>query len=451
MEKRSARKFIVISNIVVSVLCAASVLAFFIMPLWRVDFSLTFTPKLAEAVKSAADSSVKSPAGYRRTGAQVNDVSGELFESVLDRLGSDGTKIEFSQTLTCAEAVSFIGDSSPEHAERLIESSADQLVDEVSQIASEVMDVTVKVIADETIRSQIDKVLTSNGAGTIRDLEKEVPDLDRRIEAIIERILGAINEENATVQSATDVILESADEVVQILAASEKFADLASEYSHSDKEEMRDAVSSVLNRFADGDGKLILKEKIEETLTEYLNELIEGMDLQLSENRSGKRPAAAPLSLTTGPSGPKDGLKDTVRNGLGALMSSAAGEAVLKMYAGIVAVAGALMVIFIFMMMYPTIRTVTNIGKEDPGFGFAVPIIGGLLPFLFLVILPSMGPLLIKALSGAGKMMRVPPVITSVLDSTSVTYSSGTVVAFAVAVGLIVFAFIYQRKRKVLK
>ena len=69
---------------------------------------------------------------------------------------------------------------------------------------------------------------------------------------------------------------------------------------------------------------------------------------------------------------------------------------IAKLIVGVMAGAGALILVLIFMLFYPILRTLTNIVKDNPGFIMFLPVFGGISSYLFLVILPSVFPITAK-------------------------------------------------------
>ena len=89
------KRFLFISNVVISVLCVAAIACYFIFPLYRISFSATFTKELADAI---ADN-VTVPDEVKIEKTSVNEkTAAEITRSVIKSLGEKGLKISFSQT-----------------------------------------------------------------------------------------------------------------------------------------------------------------------------------------------------------------------------------------------------------------------------------------------------------------------------------------------------------------
>ena len=115
------------------------------------------------------------------------------------------------------------------------------------------------------------------------------------------------------------------------------------------------------------------------------------------------------------------------------------------------AVAGALLAVLLFMLFYPILRTLTNIGKDDPGFCMFLPVFGGISSYLLLVIVPSLLPRTLELAGRYGGLISIPDWVTSVLRAFTLRFSSGTVIAFFFALALFVFGFFYEHQRRALR
>ena len=54
MKIKQRRTFLYISNIVISVICLASMLGYFLMPVFRAEFAVSLTPELAAGAQKIA-------------------------------------------------------------------------------------------------------------------------------------------------------------------------------------------------------------------------------------------------------------------------------------------------------------------------------------------------------------------------------------------------------------
>lgn len=462
MNAPSKKRFLIISNIVISVLAAASIICCFLIPLWRVDFSVTFTDEMGNALKSIVyvnengGAATVSAADGRIAKTSLSDVlpdtlksSGkEIFDSFVDALCEAKLGFYVSESFSSADMLGALYDMNPNRAAGIIDRAVDGFIADAERIIADFLTTAVKVAAKEVVKITVDGMLKENYEDENYDKFIEEIGTDReRIESLIDRIIDSIMADGSTVDSVTATVLESADEAQKILAGTDKFSESAQWYDEDAKAAVKESTESLLKTFADEDGKLNFKETLIRMLLNSANQALEsfqngGYDGTMSVfgmavKESEPEPTAAESA---------DKLKTQIKS----IAFNFGDGAAAKFIVGIMAVIGALLEVLLFMLFYPILRTLTKIGADDPGFNMFLPVFGGISSFTLLVILPSFVPGVLKLISAGGEVFSVPSEIITVINAVTLKFSSCTVVAFVFAAALFVFSFFYGHQRKAL-
>jgi hypothetical protein len=461
MDVRKKRIFLIVSNIIISVLAAVSIAFCFIMPIWKVEFSVAFTEEMGEALKNASNTSDNGASVRFTSGSQsgISDITDllpdgflstgkEAFNSFVDALCEANFSVSFSQSFSSADMICALYDQDPRRAEQLIDNAVDSFVDDTERIINDFLQTAVKAAAKEMVKTTVSDMLKENYDG--ENYDQFLSDLGtdkERMESLVEGIIDSVMKDGATVDSVTDKVLESADEAQQILSKIPKFSDQANTYDDEDRESIREATKELLSNFADEDGKINFKDSLIQVLLSYASQAVE----QLQQNAGNI--SASGMSATTGGEA-KQSTEESVedlKTQIKKLAFNSGDGFIAKLIVGVMAAAGALILVLIFMLFYPILRTLTNIGKDNPGFIMFLPVFGGISSYLFLVILPSVFPGIIRLLGSAGGVLSLPPAVTAVLNAFSLRFSSGTIVAFIFAIVLFIFSFFYDYQRRSVK
>lgn len=449
MDIAAKRRFLLISNIVISVLCAVSILGFFIMPLWRMDFSVTLTEDLANAVMNRmpaynGTSSAATPV-YRRTGGASVDLTQIPADFAREVLGS-GLVLRFSSSVSTADVIASIYYKDTARAEKAIDRVINELADGAEEAIDAVLIAAAKAAAKVMVKANVEQI-ASDGEKT-ESFEQIMDSLGvkkEEAESLIDTIINAIMAPDATVDSVTKTVMECADDAQEILAGTEKYKDAAGSYDAEARENLKQTTESFLRGFADESGNLRVKDVIVDMLNEAIDKFL---DPDLAGTLSAS-PIKTNDALREGQN--KKSVTETLKEKAGDLVYNAGGGIIPKMTVAAMAVCGALVLIVFFFLFYPILKTVLNVKAENPGFSLFMPIAGGIVPYLFTVLLPSFFPAVFKGIAQAGKAMSIQGDIIEAYNAVSLRLSSGSVIAFIVACALLIFSFFYAHHRRALK
>ena len=452
MDIKKRRRFLFISNIVISVICIASILGYFLMPVFRAEFTAELTPEAAEQI--AQSLTEQNGQSNKNTAFEnIGDIR-PIVQNVIRSIGGAGLKISFSTSFSSSSFIGALFDRSPERVETLIDESVDQLIDNAKEIISTLITSVASAAAKEVVKMQVGEMIKADGGESFENFMEDIgEEKTEKIDGLIDKLINAIMDENATVSSVTETALESADEVQQLLLGIDKYADLAGSYGDEEKSNVRKMCEGVLGTFADESGKLQFKEVLISMLLELMNDAISNGGINLSGIGGDINIAYTPNTLTsseTRRTASVEELTQQLKTKIKTLFYDAANGKLPDFVLSLMAVSGALILVCLFLLFYPILRTLTNIKSDNPGFVLGLPIVGGLLPFTFLVIIPSLGPAVLKGLL-SGKVFKIPEMVSAISNSVYISYFSGTVTAFFAAIVIFIFGFFYSYQRRALK
>lgn len=450
MKERSVKTFLHVSNALISVLCVFAILAFFVAPVFRMRISVKPTGETIRRVINAADS-----------GAETDGLIGVA----LDSLEKAGIKVDLTFSVSTASLIKSIFTRGEDDLENRIDDAVDQIVQNAEALVSDTVPKAVEAVAKDLIKAEIVEIAgkagvggtpgSSDGSDADKAYDEIMNDLGsdgkKKAESLIDRIIAAITADGATVSSVADTIVSGFDEAAEILSGSEKYSGYVQKLDDNDRNEIKSDVSEFLKPFADENGNILMKDKLLEILLESANDAV--------SERSGADKNGASVVLLGAKSGEKTSSKTEAAEQLKEKLKKVVRDNIPDVAVHIIhlasAAAGVLTLIALILLAYPLIRTLTKIGADNPGFCLAAPILGGIPPFVFAVIIPSAA----VAILGSGFITSALPLpgklsaadVSAILSSVSVRFTSSSILAFAVGVLLLIFCFIYGHYRRKLK
>ena len=478
MNVRSTKLFLHISNAVIAILCAAAILGYFILPLWQIEFSFTVTPELVDEIAKSYDPAPsESPqnTAYAYIGAGNNVFFDETTEStyisekdivlaVAQAMADSDLTFSMSGNLDTSTFVGAIFDRSTGKLEKEIEKAVDKFASDAEVIISDVVDAVIGTVAKEVVKYQVKEIIKENIDVEIADdFLNEIGIDEARVDRMIDTAITAVTAEDATVTSITDTIMSMSDEVIGLLAESEKYAEDAAKITDEDKEAIRDTIIETISPYADENGRINLKEAlVTQVLRLASDALPDASSSSQAFNAKNGAPKATYAVVLTNKGSEKQAYAETtlgstslsyndtvakLKNQLKTMLIENIDPSVLNAVMTVMPVIGIVVLVFLIMLAYPIIRALTKIGSKNPGFHLALPIIAGIIPFILMVAIP--GAFMRAAKSGTLlSSLNIPEETAAVLDAITVTFSSCTLIAFIVALVLFVYSFVYGHFRR---
>jgi len=472
-----------ICNIVITILCVLSIAAYFIAPLWTVNLSYTVKAEMLEEMIKGDDGEQNGgeQGGGEQGGGSGNNtenVEKDVWEEIdVEKIvGKDGVEIKLTIRLETSVVISSISEDATKVVEGVIDSNVDKVVEQLSgtlnKVAKGVVSEVSKLTLKSTVKDEVKKVFENNGnfedADRVQEVLEEVGITDEYIEQQTQELMDVLYEEGATTEKIADKVTETVSEVFDKLgAAGDKYEEfIEAELTEEDKAEIHDQVAEVLEKLEKEDGTINVDDFVSEIMLALLNgediedvlgDKLEGSGTGSEQNggEGGAEPSKKAMNAAYTASSTEEEeketteeLKEKVRQTLLDAIPNDAAETISM----VMQIVSYVLFFTFFTWAYLIIKIlIKTFFAANNGIKLKLPIILGWLPFLVLVILPSIAiSLLSDPTSFLGEMVGAEAAKT--LQTLRITFSSGAWVSFAVAIFLIVFFFAYYgRVRKKLK
>lgn len=435
MSRSSSRFAVFICNILIVALSAAAVLSYFLMPLWRVNVS------------------------YLLREEQLKEMLPEdMAEIDVGEIVGDGIELSVTVELESSDVVAAFTDSDPaQTVERAIERNVDAVVDQLTPVLDEIAEKAVRAAArqsvNEIVRDQIKNLLDPDAYDDIDARVEEVLDKAGFTEAYInektDAFIDAVYAENATVDTVASVAVGTAEEVLEKLRASgeEEFADAV--LTDERKAEIESAVSDALSTVANEDGSIDMQNFVASLLLEFLRSSDQSADE--STDNAPSEGAVASLSdfaetETDGSAGTdaQEELKAEIKSFLlDKIPDGTADTVVLALK-----IAGGVIAFTMLTWAYLVLKILCKMFAKNPAVKLKLPIWLGWLPFLVLVLLPTV---LLRLAKGGALSSLIPAETLAAMEGISLSFFSAGWVAFAAAIALIVLFIPYGIFRRRLR
>ena len=421
------RAAIVVMNILIALLCIASIAGYFVAPLLSIRIKVDLS---AEDLESMAGS------------ASVEGV---------EVVYPDPEPIDVELSFETTDFISpFLEDDPIEGSKLLIEKKIDSL----SAHISSKMRVLAKDVAEGTIRNTVTQIVIDK---THEAIKEALPDAaDEEIGSIMEEaqitdeylsektnaVIDAIYKEDSTVDKVGDVAVETVDEVFQKLQSTgrEEFSDQS--MTDETEQQIRDIVSENVGSFANEDGKLnaddivdIILEEIASAMGGSVEQGSPVASLSASDARAAEEDTASEAEQKLAAN-----IANYIRETL-----DAESNAQIFFYISI----GALVLTAISMLawLYLLIKIFVKGFTMNPAVKLKAPILFlGWLPALVFFIIPTAAFMAVNALGGIGALAG-----ESLTMIGGVSFFTSGLIALAAAVLLIILFIPYGIIRKKLK
>ncbi len=294
----------IVMNIIVVAICAVAISAFFIKPLFSFSANVTLTPEMMDMVKKQ----LPEDSGSAGDG-EISER--EIMEDVLTQIGKDNITVSAGITLQTAEVLSSLSASEEETKttiSSIIENNVNSIIDNFSGSIDKVVESlsksVVKVSVKSTLKAEIEKQEIKDDNGNTMTVDEVLTDLgltDEYLDDTTQKLLDAMKDENATTDTIADEAINVVNEVLNKVNENAKAEDAKEAYKNLEipaelddakKQEVKDAVTKILNDYADEDGKVNLDNVIYTLIGQAL-------DKQNNENDNTEEAAADEEILVT--------------------------------------------------------------------------------------------------------------------------------------------------------
>ncbi len=488
MSKNPLKKKIAICNLIISVLCVLSIVAYFFMPFWKVELSYTLNAETVETMMgdmfevdgnddNSDDENSDDEGMSFKEGNQIamlasdsdENLSSEeemMKEMIEDIVGEDGITLAISLELKTADILGSLSGDSTEAVETMLGNVIENLVDTIYEPMTEIISKGTKAAAKITVKTEV-RTQIKNSLGEEFD-EDEVDEIFEKtdMDAFINDSLDTIMSE---IESGVSVEKISDDVVDMVQEAMGKLEDLKDEYpefedmqlSREDEEELRAEIEEMLTEIANEEGEINLDEILADMLLQLMDESESNGEGEYDDEGSV---AIAPVKVTYTASSSADESGDSQGSSVEQLKTKirdmimeelGADEETVEMISLIMQVLSYVILFTFFTWFYLILKILVKLGAKNNAIKLKVPILFGWLPCLILVLIPSAAfsaftnpDMLMSMGMGAAEVEEM----VGMMGMINVKFVSASIVSFVVAIVLFLFViFYYGRLRRKLR
>ncbi len=508
MAKNPLKKKIGICNIIIVILCLASILGYFIMPFWKVEVSYSLTSETMQELmgdmlggsdsdsgdngdndesgmkkalasnesnvdegdtdsnldtNSDSDSDSDSDSASTQAPSSSSGISSSLLDedqmgALIDEvLGENGITLSVSLELKSADILGSLSGDAEESVETMVGGIIDGLVDTVYEPVTEIVKNVAKAVTKQAVttavRTEVENLLEEVVDGEVDEILQQAGITEEYINEEIDALMTKL-ENGVTPSEISQDLVNTAKDAMEKLQTVEGFED--AQLDAEDEEELRSAIEEVLTEMTNENGEIVLDEMFADILLKVINE---GENGENGENQGNV--AVSPVSVTylnsadgANQQSSTEQLKAEIRT---LIMDAIGADAeTIEMIALVMQILSYVMLFTFFTWFYLILKIVVKLGAKNNAIKLKLPILLGWLPCLVLVLAPTIALSLLtneSFLTGTIGMSATEVAnITSILGGFSIKFISGSIVSFVVAVVLFFFVlFYYGRLRRKLR
>lgn len=367
-----------IFNVIITAICLASVLAYFVLPLWKVNVSCTLTSEMFRSI----------------TGESGENE--ELMKEIADELEKKPIDAAFDITLkTKTFLASFASDGEKPVAE-MVDYNAETLAEQLSGTVKEVSKAAVRATAKNSLKETL-----KDGSAEYQWKDEET------VNAELDKLTDALMKDDATVSSVSDA---AADAIANVYKS-----ETGNDIPEADKQAAKAEMEKMLKEVADENGNI----DADKLITDMLAQMLSGNSGSgNNENGDGngtgadKETAAATFTAaktsdryidggessgeTTGSGGSsgettgggeedsmqalKDSLTQAINEKIGGQMNT---------FLLVMKITGGVILFTLFTWAYIVLKILCKAATANPVVKLKLPIWLGWLPFLILYAVPT--------------------------------------------------------------
>lgn len=386
-----------IFNLVIALLCLASMGAYFFAPLWKVNVNYTLTAETFKMMTNGSGTSGES-AGGAGSGAATGESTqtDDMMKEIEKELDANPIQAQFGIQLQTTTLLSSFAGNGEKIVADLIGYNVDSLVEQLSGTMKDVSKVAVK----SATKASLKEMLKDEDGNEYQWKNETV------VNEELDKLTDALVSDNATVTSVSDAAVDAVANIYK--------SETGEEISEADKAKAREELVKVLQEVADENGNIDSDKLIADLLTQAMNGSQgsgENGNKTGGESSGTKQEAGAKYSFAaftayaegeTGGSGTSSGSEsgsgsgtdetadstEQLKNALTTKINESIGD---KMNTVLLAlkIAGGVIIFTLFTWAYIILKIVCKSTSQNPVVKLKLPIWLGWLPFLVLYVLPT--------------------------------------------------------------
>ena len=386
-----------IFNLVIALLCLASMGAYFFAPLWKVNVNYTLTAETFKMMTNGSETSGES-AGGAGSGAATGESTqtDDMMKEIEKELDANPIQAQFGIQLQTTTLLSSFAGNGEKIVADLIGYNVDSLVEQLSGTMKDVSKVAVK----SATKASLKEMLKDEDGNEYQWKNETV------VNEELDKLTDALVSDNATVTSVSDAAVDAVANIYK--------SETGEEISEADKAKAREELVKVLQEVADENGNIDSDKLIADLLTQAMNGSQgsgENGNETGGESSGTKQEAGAQYSFAaftayaegeTGGSGTSSGSEsgsgsgtdetadstEQLKNALTTKINESIGDKMNTVLL-VLKIAGGVIIFTLFTWAYIILKIVCKSTSQNPVVKLKLPIWLGWLPFLALYVLPT--------------------------------------------------------------
>ena len=440
-----------IFNLIIALICLASVLAYFVAPLWKVKVNYTLTAETFKSMTSTSGGSgsetgseTGSGSGEGENGASETD---EMMKEIEKELEANPIQAKFGIELHTVTLLSSFSGNGEKLVSQLIDYNVDSLVEQLSGTVKEVSKMTVKSATKASLKEMLKgedgkEYQWKNEAAMNEELDK---------------LTDALVSDDATVTSVSDAAVNAVANIYK--------SETGEEISEEDKAKARDELEKVLQEVADENGNIDADKLIADLLAQAMNGSQgsgeNGGDSTGKKEEAGAKYAFAAFTANAeGEAGDQDsgtGSKtdsetdsgaetgettdatEQLKNALTTKINESIGDKINTVLL-VLKIAGGVIIFTLFTWAYILLKIICKSASRNPVVKLKLPIWLGWLPFLVLYVLPTA----IMRFATNAANVAAGAEASAAMSGLSVSFATCSIVSAIAALALIIIWIPYR-------
>lgn len=367
-----------IFNVIITAICLASVLAYFVLPLWKVNVSCTLTSEMFRSI----------------TGESGENE--ELMKEIADELEKKPIDAAFDITLkTKTFLASFASDGEKLVAE-MVDYNAETLANQLSGTVKEVSKAAVRATAKNSLKETL-----KDGSAEYQWKDEET------VNAELDKLTDALMKDDATVSSVSDA---AADAIANVYKS-----ETGNDIPEADKQAAKAEMEKMLKEVADENGNIDADKLITDMLAQMLSgNSGSGNNENGDDNGTGADKETAAATFTAAQTsalfiGTGEASGETAGSGGSSGETTGSGEAdstqalknsltqainekiggQMNTFLLVMKITGGVILFTLFTWAYIVLKILCKAATANPVVKLKLPIWLGWLPFLILYAVPT--------------------------------------------------------------
>lgn len=367
-----------IFNVIITAICLASVLAYFVLPLWKVNVSCTLTSEMFRSI----------------TGESGENE--ELMKEIADELEKKPIDAAFDITLKTKTFLSSFASDGEKLVSEMVDYNVETLAEQLSGTVKEVSKAAVRATAKNSLKETL-----KDGSAEYQWKDEET------VNAELDKLTDALMKDDATVSSVSDA---AADAIANVYKS-----ETGNDMPEADKQAAKAEMEKMLKEVADENGNIDADKLITDMLAQMLsgnsgsgnNENGDGNGTDTDKETAAATFTAAKTSTlfigtgeasgeTAGSGGSsgettgggeedsmqalKDSLTQAINEKIGGQMNT---------FLLVMKITGGVILFTLFTWAYIVLKILCKAATANPVVKLKLPIWLGWLPFLILYAVPT--------------------------------------------------------------